>query len=375
MAVAVTLGAAPAVLSVGFSGSSSTIPLMNGGTNFAAGTTVVIGIGTRTGSPVTSATIGGTTLNLIGSQLGNGSDGLQLYYADLSSSTTDTLVVNYVNGAVFFLGAAAWILTGAATGGPFASAKNSLTNVPINATLALPSSGAIIALGTTWSTASYTPTWTNMSAGAGDFSIADGGGNLQVLGAHSTTAANPQFTGTGAGFISGIIAASWAAAASGSNFTLAGAEGAFTISGQSAALNKALKAAGAEGSFTISGKAAAMLRGIKLGGAEGAFVINGRAAAELRGIKLAGAEGSFTINGQPAVLSHGLHMPGSEGAFTISGQSAKFPVALSMKGVEGAFTISGQGAVLTYTPAGGGGAAVSHSNPFFSTPGPGMALP
>jgi hypothetical protein len=155
------------------------------------------------------------------------------------------------------------------------------------------------------------------------------------------------------------------------NYTLSGAEGSFTISGQAGALNRAGKLAGAEGSFSISGQA--MLPAVGMSGTEGAFVISGEPATLNRGIKLAGAEGAFVISGQSSVLGHGYNFAPNEGSFVISGQSSKFPVALSMKGVEGSFVISGQGAVLSYTPVGGGG--VSHSNPFFATPGPMTSLP
>lgn len=158
------------------------------------------------------------------------------------------------------------------------------------------------------------------------------------------------------------------------HFTLAGAEGSFSISGQAAALAAARKLAGVEGSFAISGQASGMLRGINLPGGEGAFAISGGVATVTRSIHLGSVEGAFVIGGQAATLGHGSKLASAEGAFVISGQPARFPVALSVKGAEGTFVIGGGPAVLSYTPATGGGGA-SHSNPFFSTPGPGMALP
>ena len=157
-------------------------------------------------------------------------------------------------------------------------------------------------------------------------------------------------------------------------YTLAGAEGAFVISGQAATTAAARKMAGVEGAFTISGQTAGMLRGIKMGNSEGSFTISGQSSTELRGIKMGGAEGAFTISGQSGVLGHGINMAAVEGSFAISGEPAKFPVALSMNGLEGTFTINGLGASLVYTPSGGGPTPV-HSNPFLATPGATTTLP
>jgi hypothetical protein len=63
-----------------------------------------------------------------------------------------------------------------------------------------------------------------------------------------------------------------------------------------------------------------------------------------------------------------------QGAFVLSGKSSLFPVALSLKAAFGSYAITGNGAALVYTPA-SGGAVVSHSSPFFATPGRMTSLP
>lgn len=207
-----------------------------------------------------------------------------------------------------------------------------------------------------------------------NYKIAGAEGAFTISGQAAAELRGIKMGGTEGAFVISGQAATLTLTTSG-HYTLTGAEGSFTISGQAATLAAARKLAGAEGAFSISGQAGTLNAARKMPGIEGAFVISGQASSELRGIKVAGAEGAFTISGGAAVLGHGLHLAGVEGSFTISGQSAKFPVALSMKGGEGSFVISGGAAVLAYTPAGGGGATLPHSNPFFSTPGPGMALP
>lgn len=133
-------------------------------------------------------------------------------------------------------------------------------------------------------------------------------------------------------------------------YSLAGAEGTFSISGQNAAFIAARKTAGAEGAFAISGQSAALSHGIKLAGAEGAFAISGQLSAELRGIKSAGAEGTFAISGQAATMtpsaSGHFTLAADEGAFTISGQAATLAAARHLAGAEGAFSISGQASLM-----------------------------
>ena len=121
-------------------------------------------------------------------------------------------------------------------------------------------------------------------------------------------------------------------------YTLAGAVGAFTISGQTATELRGITSASSEGAFVISGQTAGLQVGLP--GAEGVFTISGQAGALNKALHEASAEGAFVISGKASTELRGITSPSSEGAFVISGQAAGLNVGLP--GVEGAFVIGGQ---------------------------------
>lgn len=163
-------------------------------------------------------------------------------------------------------------------------------------------------------------------------------------------AVTPTFTPSIAGTAAIVFTIALKPATGGTAYTLPGAAGAFAISGQAGALNKALKEANTAGAFVISGKAGALSAGRKLAGVGGAFVIGGQPAAELRGIKLPNTAGAFTINGQIVTLtlttSGHFTLPADPGAFAISGKAGALAAARNLVGVGGIFTINGQTAAF-----------------------------
>lgn len=357
------------VVTTNTTSASSGASLTVGSSLSNGGLFVTLDLTYTAGSPPTgiSVTWGGASLTQVGSFTGTvGNDGLlfglYVYFLANPASGAQTLAASWTNNATdVYMCGISFSGVNQATGANNATTNTAAATNPATITVSSATGNEVLVVWGLGDGQHKTATSDNLlfySNGANNYNGAAtyGAGSSSKTLTLTVDNGGPAWTALGVNIL----------AAGGAALTLAGAEGSFTISGLNAALNKALKLAGSEGAFVISGQAAAMLRGITVGGAQGSFTISGNPATLKRGITLGGAEGAFTINGQAAVLSHGVKLAGAEGAFAISGQSSKFPVALSMKGAAGAFSISGAGAVVTYTPVGGG--TSPHSSPFFSTP-------
>lgn len=126
-------------------------------------------------------------------------------------------------------------------------------------------------------------------------------------------------------------------------YSLSGAAGSYTLTGQAATLTYApgtsatnYTLSGANGSYALTGQAASFKRGYALGGANGSYSYSGIAASFKRGYGLSGASGSYSFTGKAATLTY---TPGS-GA-----------VAYTLSGANGSYLFSGQSATFTVTTA------------------------
>ena len=115
--------------------------------------------------------------------------------------------------------------------------------------------------------------------------------------------------------------------------------GSFTLTGQSADLNKFLKVGLDHGSFTLTGQTAnlfvedAEVIGTLL------FDLTGQDAAFAKALKLTADAGSFTLTGIDNVFN--ITVPfGAHGSFTLTGQDATFAIKSSFD--HGSFTLTGQ---------------------------------
>lgn len=104
---------------------------------------------------------------------------------------------------------------------------------------------------------------------------------------------------------------------------------------------------GAHGTYSITGQSASFTVARNLSGANGTYAITGQAASFGVARQLSGANGTYTINGQPATMTY---TPGGS------------PVAYELSGAYGTYSIVGIDAVLDYVPGspeqtvtGGGG--------------------
>jgi len=197
----------PGALNPGYSGATSYTytnllgSALAGSPSIPAGTTFVLFIGA--GVEITAPpTIGGVTMTKATGSLNSGS-GVQrseLWYADLASATTDTLVVYWGSYNIPDWGLECWFLTGAATGGPVvtASTLNQQGVNPISISLAIPANGLALAGFFSENNSGAYPvssavSWTNLAA---DGPISYSAGQNQAWATHSTATGSVSLSGS-----------------------------------------------------------------------------------------------------------------------------------------------------------------------------------
>ena len=115
--------------------------------------------------------------------------------------------------------------------------------------------------------------------------------------------------------------------------------GSFTLTGQSADLNKFLKVGLDHGSFTLTGQTVTLV--VEDAEVIGTLLFNltGQDAALAKALKLSADAGSFTLTGIDNVFN--ITVPfGAHGTFTLTGQDVTFATKTSLD--HGSFTLTGQ---------------------------------
>lgn len=227
MAITWTPFSGGAFFTSNFAGGTHTFSNLNGGTNFPAGSTVVAIIKVDKGDLANLASnpaCGGNAMTRgAGNFSGASSSGLELWYADLASSTTDS--ITFGNGSQFvFIGIVGGYLTGVSTGGPSVTSEQQFGQQNASQTLALtPANGGIGVWGFNADTSVLTnaiPVWANVSSSSSDeyvslsskcdLAVAHAAGT----GASITATVTPTGGGTNYDFVSGLLAAGWIASSS-----------------------------------------------------------------------------------------------------------------------------------------------------------------
>lgn len=132
------------------------------------------------------------------------------------------------------------------------------------------------------------------------------------------------FSAAGGVFFGALAAIEIAAATT--SYTLTAESGAFTLSGQDAAL-EATRTLGAEaGSLTLSGQAATLAAGRRVSAEAGSFALTGQDATPLVGRRVGADAGGFVLTGQDAALIAPSELQADAGAFALTGGDATLRV-------------------------------------------------
>lgn len=157
--------------------------------------------------------------------------------------------------------------------------------------------------------------------------------------------------------IAGLPIAGSKAASSGTAYSLAGAQGSYAITGQTAALKANRKVAAVQGSYALSGQAAGLKVARKVAAVQGVYALNGQAAALNLSAgthyTLSATQGSYSVSGKAATLTATIHtaytLAGSQGSYALTGQAAAFHRAYQIVADQGRYNITSAGA--TFLPA------------------------
>lgn len=256
------------VNNVNFTPGSYSFTGMNGGANWVGPGTVVVTISHDQSIALTGITIGGLTPTLAVGESGNHE---WMYYVDLASGQSVPDTVGYTGvTTTLYVGACAWFLANAATGGPASVGSQAYgsTGNTGSVTVTVPSGGVAIAgLEASYPSGTWpTPTWTNTTSSAGD-NRATGPTQIEVGGAHNLTPGGQTITvtdgsssgGTGMYFSNAMVAGAWGPGAGGGGAPPVVTNGSFSItlpvtSGQTVGT---MTATNSPTSWTISGTGSA----------------------------------------------------------------------------------------------------------------------
>lgn len=139
-------------------------------------------------------------------------------------------------------------------------------------------------------------------------------------------------------------------AAGGGDTPIDAGHGAFTLTGQSAALRYGRRMAANQAAVALTARAAALRRTRIMAGLHGAFALTAQDVALRRGLRVVAGFGSFLLAGQAAAVRVGRRVNIGQGAFSFTGQSVdlRYGASLAIVADAAAFTASGQTVRLLY---------------------------
>lgn len=108
------------------------------------------------------------------------------------------------------------------------------------------------------------------------------------------------------------------------NYTLALAQGSYTLTGQALGMTKALHLTCAQGSYVLTGIAATIGKGYTLALAMGSYVLTGISLTLTKALRITCAQGSYTLTGQALGMTRQLIMTMSTGYYAITGFATLF---------------------------------------------------
>lgn len=134
----------------------------------------------------------------------------------------------------------------------------------------------------------------------------------------------------------------------GSPYSMAAAQGSYSLTGQAAALRNARRITAAQGSYTLNGQTVGLRLGKNMVAAQGSYALTGQALALTRGRRLVAAQGSYAITGADALVD--VVISAGAGSYTLTGQTVGLSYsgggARSIPAGQGSYSLSGQAAAL-----------------------------
>ena len=126
------------------------------------------------------------------------------------------------------------------------------------------------------------------------------------------------------------------------NYTLALAQGTFTLTGQASLFHLAYKVVAALGTFTLTGVATAFSLGKGILASVGNFALTGRDTNLTSVRTMLAAAGSYTLTGIETTFRKGGYLIASAGNYALTGVNVVVSSARTMAAAKGTFTLTGQ---------------------------------
>lgn len=137
-------------------------------------------------------------------------------------------------------------------------------------------------------------------------------------------------------------------------YTLALAQGSYTLTGQTVALRTARNTAIAQGSYALSGQSVTLTYSgaLKtLAAAQGSYSLSGQTVGLKADRRMAAAQGSYALTGQSVGLKVGRRLAAAQGSYSLSGQSVTLSgpiVGYSLAMGQGTYNLTGSDAAADY---------------------------
>lgn len=141
------------------------------------------------------------------------------------------------------------------------------------------------------------------------------------------------------------------------NYTLTAQNGSYSVTGQSAGINRGRVLAASAGSYSLSGQDAVItyvpvVSGYTLTAQAGSYAVAGQSASLAKGRVLIANNGSYSYSGQSATLLRSKLIAAQAGSYAYAGQSAILTYtpnanAYTLTALSGSYSLSGQSATLT----------------------------
>lgn len=137
----------------------------------------------------------------------------------------------------------------------------------------------------------------------------------------------------------------------GGAYSLALAQGTYTLTGQAVATRAARKMAAAQGSYSLTGQAVTLTYGAAakvIGIGQGTYSLTGQAVALRVARTLAAAQGSYALTGQAVGTKYGRKMAAAQGAYALTGQTVGLKGGRKIAIGQGTYAFTGSNALADY---------------------------
>lgn len=132
-------------------------------------------------------------------------------------------------------------------------------------------------------------------------------------------------------------------------YSLEALAGSYSLTGQTASLEKGSLVVASAGSYLLTGQTAGLLKGSKVSADSGPYTLTGQSASLLKGFEVSADSGTYTLSGQDVSLVYSgtaVVLTADNGAYTLTGISAFLEKGGLLTASNGSYALTGQTVTL-----------------------------